>query len=88
MSERRIVIRGESFLTLATVAECFHVQVTWVREVYDAGLLGRGERVGDELAIPAAHLDRLALIQRLHRHYGLDLELIEVVLERESGSRD
>lgn len=86
MSGQRIVIRGESFLTLETVAECFHVQVAWVREVYDAGLLGPGERVGGDLAIPASNLDRMALIQRLHRHYGIDLELIEIVLERGAGS--
>lgn len=77
----RIVIRGEAFVTLATVAECFHVQSTWVREVYDAGLLGRGERVGDELAIAVVELDRMAKVERLHRHYGLDLATIEIVIE-------
>lgn len=77
----RIVIHGESFVTLATVAECFHVHSTWVREVYDAGLLGRGEQVGDELAIAAVQLDRVAVVQRLHRHYGLDLATIELMIE-------
>jgi hypothetical protein len=86
MSERHIVIRGESFVTLSTVAEFFEVQVAWVREVYEAGLLGPGERVGEELAIPATELDRVATIQRLHRHYGVDLELIEFVLERRFGA--
>lgn len=82
MSGRRIEIRGETFLTLSTVAECFHVQVTWLRDVHDAGLLGPAERVGDELAIPTSALDRVAAIQRLHRHYGLELDVIAVVLER------
>lgn len=81
----RITIHGESFVTLSTVAECFHVQSTWVREVYDAGLLGRGETVGADLAIAAEQLDRVAMIQRLHRHYGLDLATIEIVLE--AGAR-
>lgn len=80
MSARPIVIRGETFVTLTAVAESFHVQVTWLRDVHDAGLLGPAERVGDELAIPASALDRVALVQRLHRHYGLDLEVIAVVL--------
>jgi hypothetical protein len=86
----RLTIHGECFVTLSSVAECFHVHSAWIREVYDFGLLGRGEHVGDDLAIAAAQLDRVATIQRLHRHYGLDLATIEIVLEsgasRGSGS--
>jgi hypothetical protein len=79
---RPIVIHGESFVTLATVAECFQVQTAWVRAVYDAGLLGAGERVGDEVAIPSARLERVALVERLHLHYGLDLASVELWIER------
>ena len=81
MNERRITVGGESFVTLETAAACFHVEASWVREVYESGLLGPAERVGDELAIATALLDRLATIQRLHWHWGLDLAAIELVID-------
>jgi len=80
-----IVLRGEAHVTLEAAAECYSVRVEWVREVYELGLLGRGEAVGDAgratVAVAATALDRLAEIIRLHRHHGMDLDEVERFLE-------
>lgn len=78
---RSIEIRGEVYLTLELAAECFEVEVAWVREVYDTGLLGRGEATRAGLAIPAEGLDRLARVVHLARHLGVELELVGLVLD-------
>jgi len=76
----RIVIEGETYLTLQTVAECYHCEVTWVHEVYEFGLLGSGRQVGSDIVIPARVLDRLAAIIRFSRYYGLNLAGIALAL--------
>ena len=81
MSQQR-VIHGEVYLTLETVAECYEVEVTWVREVYDVGLLGTGEPVEHSIAIAARMLDRLAEVRRLTLQTGVNLPGIVMLLER------
>ena len=77
----RIVIRGEAYLAIETLAECFEVRVRWVREVYDRGLLGHGERRGESLYVEARMLDRMAEIRRLHALLDADLAAIELFLD-------
>lgn len=74
-------IEGELWLTLETVAECYRVEVTWVREVYARGLLGPGTDVEQTTAVAAAALDRMARVLRLHQLEGLHLEGIARRLE-------
>ncbi len=81
MNLGHIEIRGETFVTLEAVAECYRVEVRWVEEVYAEGLLGPGERVGRSIAVPAAELDHLAALLRWHRHLGLDLDAVAALLE-------
>jgi hypothetical protein len=76
-----VEVRGECFVTLASAAECFRVEVRWIEEVTRRGLFGRSERVGDELAFPARDLDRLAALLRWHRHLGLELETALALLD-------
>ncbi len=76
-----IVIRGHRYLSVRAVAECYEVEESWVIRIYEAGLLGEGERVEEELAISIGMLDRVAAIRRLHRHLGLSLETIAVWLD-------
>lgn len=73
-------VRGELFVTLEGAAECYRVEARWLESIHAEGLLGRGERVGDSLAFPAAELDRLAAILRWHRHHGLELDLVRALL--------
>lgn len=80
MSRRVLRVRGEAYVTLDTVAECYRVEVAWVREVYDHGLLGRGEEVEGATAVAAATLERLATVLRLHRQQGFDLGVIAGLL--------
>lgn len=81
MTPRTLTIRGEAFLTLETVAECYCVEVHWLEEVYDLGLLGSGETVEGSTAIEASMLDRVGTILRLHRQLGVDIAGMALVLD-------
>ncbi len=75
-----LVIRGHVHLSLHAVARCFDVHLAWLEQVHDAGLLGRCEVVGDQIAVAATQLDRVACIIRLHFHLGVELGGIELFL--------
>ena len=87
MKREVIRIRGAAYIALDTVARCYQVEVTWVEEADELGLLGAGELVEDRLCVEAAMLGRLARILRLHRQLGLDLMGIATMWERELGDR-
>ncbi|HEX5008926.1 MAG TPA: chaperone modulator CbpM [Planctomycetota bacterium] len=76
-----LVIRGERYVTATRVAELYSVRVEWVREVCDYGLLEPLEHVGDEPAIAARLLDRVAVIQRLSVVQGVNLPGIAIILD-------
>lgn len=78
---RVITIQGRSYVTLSEAAECYHVETRWVEEVYEYGLLGTGESVEQDIAIPTEMLDRLADIQRLHNQQGVNLPGIAIILD-------
>ena len=86
---RTLIIRGERYVTLAGVAETYSLELAWVREVYDYGLLGEGERLdgppgataGDDIAVAERMLDRVATIERLHRAQGVNLPGIALILD-------
>lgn len=78
----RVTIHGETFFALTTIAECYSIDVAWVRQVYDYGLLGRGEQVDDDVCVPAEMLDRVAVIRRLQVQAGVNLEGIAILLEK------
>ena len=80
MSAGPFELHGEVFVTFATAAECFRVELRFIEAVYATGLLGPGERIGDTIALAGADMDRLAEILRWHRHHGLDLEALTVLL--------
>src|SRR5262249_17219680 len=87
MTTRTLILHGERYLTLAGIAELYALDPTWILEVYDYGLLGEGEHVGDEIAVAERLLDRVATIERLHRTHGANvpgIALILDLLERES----
>ncbi len=81
MTVARVVIRGESYWTLEAVAESYQCEVTWLRTVYDYGLLGRGERLEGSVAVHVRQLDRVATILRLHVYQGLELSAVRLLLE-------
>lgn len=80
MSETRVYVDGELYLSLEVVAEVYELQVTWLREAYELGMLGVGACSGSTVCIAAVQMDRLSTIVRLHRVLGLDLETIELSL--------
>ena len=69
----------ERFLTLEVVAAWFEVRVTWLEEVYEAGLLGAGARRRETIELAASELDRVARIIRLHHYEGVDLSGIALL---------
>jgi hypothetical protein len=79
----RVTIRGETFLTLETVAECYEIELQWVERIYRLGLLGRGEDVEGHAAIASTMLERVAEILRLCRHQGVDPTLVGLFLTEE-----
>ena len=81
MSTARVVIRGEKWFTLEGVAECYGLEVAWVREVYEYGLLGEGAPAEGTIAVAPRALDRVAVIRRLEIQLGVNLEGIALILE-------
>ncbi|MBI4879563.1 MAG: hypothetical protein HY812_07885 [Planctomycetes bacterium] len=81
MNRGRFTIRGERYLSLEAVAECYQVEAAWVWQVYEHGLLGRGEDVGGTIVVAAAMLERMAVIRRLSLLGAADLALVEVLLD-------
>lgn len=81
MSRHTVVIHGEAYLTIETIAECFEVKATWVEAVYQQGLLGTGERRGETLYVQACMLDRMAEIRRLNTLLDEDLSAIALFFE-------
>jgi len=77
MTRATITIRGELYVTLEAVASCYQVEVAWVEEAYELGLLGRGERVSGATAVEAAMLDR---VLRMHLQQGVNLAGIVLLL--------
>lgn len=82
MSARLVTISGETYITLRSAAECYEVEYTWVREVYEVGLLGVGRAHDDDFLVAAHMLDRLAEVRRLCIHLGHDLAVVSAVLGR------
>ena len=82
MKYARISIRGELFLPLEEVASCYQVELEFLREVYELGLIGPGELAEGRIAIPARELDRVAEVLRLHFQQGVNLPGIALFLLR------
>jgi hypothetical protein len=84
VTARVLVIRGQAYLTLETMATCYAVEVAWIEEVYEHGLLGRGEEIEGSIAVAAVMLDRFARILQLHRQQGINVAGISSLF----GARD
>ena len=77
---RIVYIDDEAYVGLDTIADCYEISVVFVREVYDSGLLGRGELRNDETLVRIVALDRVARIIRLRTIHGLNLDVIAHLL--------
>lgn len=81
MKDRQLLVDGELYLGLEVVAEIYEVQLVWLREAYEFGLLGSGVDSGPGLCVAAVEMDRIATIVRLHKVLGMELESIALALE-------
>lgn len=69
------------YVSLRTVAECYDVEIAWVEEVYEFGLLGEGQTIEGEAAITDDMLERVAEIRRLQIQHGVNLPGIAIILD-------
>lgn len=74
--------RTTRYVSLTTVAECFEVEVHWVEQVYEFGLIDVVKQERDEPAIAAEQLQRVADVLRLFRQ-GVNLEGIALIMRVE-----
>ncbi|QDV08478.1 hypothetical protein Poly30_40250 [Planctomycetes bacterium Poly30] len=77
-----IEIDGVVYLELEAVAEVFRVESVVLREAYVSGLLGPGVEGDQRVLIATTLLDRVATIVRMRVVLELDLETVELMLER------
>ncbi len=82
MTQRKLYIEETLYLSLETLAEIYSVEVTWMRRVYDRGLLGHGVDSESSICIPAVRLDLVATVVRLHGRLGLDERQVSVAIEQ------
>ena len=76
----RTIVSGESYITLEGVVDCYACELTWLRTVYQFGLLGHGVELEGATLIRSAMLDRVAEILRLSVYQGVDLPAIAVLI--------
>jgi hypothetical protein len=78
-----ITIRGEGYLLLEDVADCYRVEVRWLTEAYNMGLIGEGEEVQSSHAIPVSRLGLVARVVRWRMQTGVDLMGLAALVEPE-----
>ncbi len=84
MTQARVTIDGDLYLTLEAIAQCYRVEVAWLRRAYDAGVLGPGRQHERTVLLAARRLDRVAAVVRLSLYYSLDLEAMAALIGSEA----
>jgi hypothetical protein len=79
-----LTIRGESYVTLETVADCYECEIAWVEQIFALGLLGAGESFEGLVAVPTRMLERVAAIRRLCHYHGVDPTIVELLMREET----
>ncbi|HHI80073.1 MAG TPA: hypothetical protein ENK02_08830 [Planctomycetes bacterium] len=77
MTKPIIHIEGVAYWRIASAAQAYSVEESFVLEIYRRGLLGEGRRVEGELLLPEEALDRLAWVYRQHFIFGMTIERLE-----------
>ena len=81
MKEQVITIAGNAYLRSEAIAQIFAVQVTWVHEVVEHGLLEGAAVVEESLCLRVDQMDRIATLVRLQRVYELDWDQLAFYLQ-------
>ena len=84
MTRATLTIRGETYVSLETVAECYECELTWVQEIFALGLLGAGTSVEGLVLVPSFMLERVAAIRRLCHYHGIDPTIVELLMKEEN----
>jgi len=83
MSSRLVVIKGERFCSLNTLAEICALEVEWVADVYRIGLLGEGELRDGTLFVRVAVVERVVTIRKFQVQTGVELAIVPALLDLE-----
>lgn len=81
MRLRRIVHRGEVYVTVTDAASCYGLEITEVRQWIVEELIEAPARIEGTEAWPAARLDRIAALVRCTRLLGLDPRTVRALVE-------
>lgn len=68
-------------LTLEVVATCFDVQVAWLVEVCETGLVHAVLGADGDWRVEVDDLPRIARIVRLCVHQGVQLDVVELLID-------
>lgn len=72
--------RAPEWIAIDIVAQSYGVDIEWLLQAADLGVLHGIEQRGDRLHIAATEMDRIAAAVRWHRHLEVDLETIAILL--------
>lgn len=81
MTIRKLVWRGETYVSLRDAAGCYNLQVTEVEQWISAELLPAPTRIDGAPALPARCLGRIATFVRYTRLLGLDISAVRVMID-------
>jgi len=81
MARGRFLVRGELYLSLETVADCYSIEVAWLEECAAFGLFELASLDEHTRALSGAALERVAEILRLRASSGLELPALALWLE-------
>ena len=81
MTSHQVTVEGELYLSLETYAEMYCIEVVFLRDVYEQGLLGSGVMSDARVCIAVTQMDRIATVVRLHDACGLDVDAIHLILD-------
>lgn len=72
---------SSEWLSLGVVMQLYGVDLDWLQQAAQLGVLRSLQRHADAWQIAAAELDRVATAVRWNRHLGLELEVVAVLID-------
>ncbi len=80
MKDAVLIIEGERYLEVRVLAEIFEVQVAWVEEVVERGLVPGHREIESVRYVRVTEFDRVAQVIRLRQVLELDWDALEAFL--------
>lgn len=80
-----VMLGGERFLRLEVVARWYRIEISFIEEAVELGLLPAESTTDSDRVLAEHALDRLAQLLRWHWQTGLDLATLALLLPTETG---